>query len=278
MSAAIEARAIDVENINGTRYRRESGWSSKVADPSKRRAKKPYSAPASKPSIEFEIRSYDDLILALRARADELNVSREWISELAGWHSGYAGKVLSVKKIRRLGTETFGLLLDVLCAKLVLVRIDRKPLDEDKKPPLLVALQKRSKQIDRSGLIDTCPAEIKRIGLESLEILLTVFCLTLKLVPDEEALARNQHRFEERDLAHWRSATARHSKNKSGLTVWAIETECFVYRVFNSSEIAMRKILTFLIALASIAFGVCSPVAADGMAGRAIYVRNSRCI
>jgi hypothetical protein len=197
---------------DSVRYRRENGWSSKVADPSKRRAKKPFVPLRSKLSTEFEIRRYDDLILALRARADELNVSREWINEIAGFQTGYSQKILSINKIRRLGQASLQPLLDVLCAKLVVVPIDRKPLDEDKKPPLLVALQKRSKQIDRSGLIDTCPAEIKRIGLESLEILLTVFCLTLKLVPDEEALARNQHRFEERDEAHWRSATARHNR------------------------------------------------------------------
>ncbi len=64
-----------------------------------------------------EIVDYDTLIVAPRARADELEISRETISGVAGLSDRYASKVLSLRRIRRIGLESLGPLLDVLGLK-----------------------------------------------------------------------------------------------------------------------------------------------------------------
>jgi len=47
----------------------------------------------------------------MRARADELGVSRELISELAGLPSGYAGKVIGPGQVKRVGMTSLGALV-----------------------------------------------------------------------------------------------------------------------------------------------------------------------
>jgi hypothetical protein len=82
------------------------------------------------------VKDYADLHAALRARAAELGVSREVISDVAGFQNGYAGKILaplSIKilngdtaaklprNIRRIGMVILGPLLRVLAVKLHMV-------------------------------------------------------------------------------------------------------------------------------------------------------------
>jgi hypothetical protein len=67
------------------------------------------------------VRDYDSLHVALRARADELNVSRESIDDAAGFQSGYSGKLLAGTPIKRLGAVTMGPMLTVLGLMLVVV-------------------------------------------------------------------------------------------------------------------------------------------------------------
>jgi hypothetical protein len=67
------------------------------------------------------IEDYDGLIGALCARANELNVSRETIGDLSGLASGYVGKLLGPRSIRRIGMQSLGPLLGALGVRLVMV-------------------------------------------------------------------------------------------------------------------------------------------------------------
>lgn len=68
-----------------------------------------------------EIRNYDDLHRALRARVDEVNISRTAIDELSGLPDGYAGKLLGNAQVKKLGPLSMGALLQALGLKLHLV-------------------------------------------------------------------------------------------------------------------------------------------------------------
>jgi hypothetical protein len=68
-----------------------------------------------------EIRSYADLVHALRARKEQLNVSYEVIEAISGLQSGYISKLLSPRPSKRLGQLSLGLILQTLGLKLVLV-------------------------------------------------------------------------------------------------------------------------------------------------------------
>ena len=154
----------------GTRSRFATGWqippnierarAARVCKPvavaqqplPKRQSKPAYVAPIAKPSTEIEIKDYSDLVLVLRARTDELQISRETIDHLCGLPDRYATKLLSLRHVRRIGLESLGPLLDVLGIKLI---------------PVI----------------------------------------------DEAAMLRHESRRIPRDEAHWRSATARHSRN-----------------------------------------------------------------
>ena len=62
---------------------------------------------------------YDGLLNLLRARADELELSRETIDHISGLPSGLSSKILSLNHIRRIGLSTLGPLLDTLALKLI---------------------------------------------------------------------------------------------------------------------------------------------------------------
>jgi hypothetical protein len=68
-----------------------------------------------------EITSYDGLILALRARQDQLNVSLATIDYVAGFPDRYSGKILSLRGARRIGMQSLGPLLGALGLKLIAV-------------------------------------------------------------------------------------------------------------------------------------------------------------
>jgi hypothetical protein len=71
-----------------------------------------------------EITDYDDLLAALRARADELEISRETIDHIAGFPDRYAGKILSLSHPRRIGLRSLGPILSALGMKLIAVADD----------------------------------------------------------------------------------------------------------------------------------------------------------
>lgn len=68
-----------------------------------------------------EVRSYDELHAALRARAHSLNVSRESIDAVAGLQSGYAAKLLCDPPLKKLGMDSLGPMLGALGLKMIVV-------------------------------------------------------------------------------------------------------------------------------------------------------------
>ena len=79
------------------------------------------------PVKRTEIRNYQELHLALRERAEQLGVSRLTIDDVSGLPSGYSAKLLAPVPIKRLGPLSFGLMLQALGLKLVVVE-DREAL------------------------------------------------------------------------------------------------------------------------------------------------------
>jgi hypothetical protein len=65
--------------------------------------------------------SYADLHALLRARCEELQISRLQLDEISGMQSGYSSKVLSLRPQKRLGTTSLPLILPALGVKLVLM-------------------------------------------------------------------------------------------------------------------------------------------------------------
>jgi hypothetical protein len=80
------------------------------------------------------IKNYDDLITALRARVDDLGISRDTVDEIAGLSDHYTTKLLTLSDTRRagarrLGTRSLSLrilgpLLGALSVKILLVPDD----------------------------------------------------------------------------------------------------------------------------------------------------------
>jgi len=64
---------------------------------------------------------YPGMLAALRARAEELRLSRATIDQVAGLPSGYSGKILGIKQVRRLNLISLGPVLGALGIKLVMV-------------------------------------------------------------------------------------------------------------------------------------------------------------
>ena len=67
------------------------------------------------------IRSIDDLVAAVRARRDELNLSHKLLDDLAGLQSGYTSKLLAPNRVKNLGALSLPALLGALGVALVLV-------------------------------------------------------------------------------------------------------------------------------------------------------------
>jgi hypothetical protein len=67
------------------------------------------------------IRDINDLVAAIRARRDELNVSHELLDHLAGLQSGYTSKLLAPEPMKGLGPMSLPALLGALGVALVLV-------------------------------------------------------------------------------------------------------------------------------------------------------------
>jgi hypothetical protein len=71
-----------------------------------------------------EIVDYQSLVATLRARADSLEISRGTIDSVAGLADGHASKILALSRLRRIGMESLGPMLDALCLKLVAMPCD----------------------------------------------------------------------------------------------------------------------------------------------------------
>jgi hypothetical protein len=68
-----------------------------------------------------EICDYDGLIAAIRARMRELGVTNETIDAITGLQSGYVGKLLAPSRIKKLGVMSFGVMMQSLGLKLIVV-------------------------------------------------------------------------------------------------------------------------------------------------------------
>lgn len=67
----------------------------------------------------IEIRTYGALIAAFRARADEMEITRETVDAATGLPSGYTGKLLGAAQMKNLGPLSLGAILSVLRLKLI---------------------------------------------------------------------------------------------------------------------------------------------------------------
>ena len=92
--------------------------------------------PAAAPTDTLgTVRSYSDLHEIMRNRADELEITRDALDELAGLQTGYSGKVLAPRPIRRIIPRSndlvLGLMLPALGMKLIAV-VDEEALERIK--------------------------------------------------------------------------------------------------------------------------------------------------
>ena len=67
------------------------------------------------------LRTPDDIVAALRARRDELNISHETIDAIALYADGYTSKLLAPEPMKGLGHISLPSLLEALGCALVLV-------------------------------------------------------------------------------------------------------------------------------------------------------------
>lgn len=100
---------------------------------------------------------YDGMIEAMRARKDELQLTDKAIDELALLPDGYTAKLFGAARIKNVGPQSMGALLDVLCFEAHLVpnlegleRLARRraKIENDGKrlrpPPVLARLSSRA--------------------------------------------------------------------------------------------------------------------------------------
>lgn len=71
--------------------------------------------------------SYDELIEVLRRRAQDLQISRLTLDELAGLSSGYSGKVLGLGQAKRLGPMSLESILGALALGIARVELVEDP-------------------------------------------------------------------------------------------------------------------------------------------------------
>src|SRR5262249_48759859 len=71
--------------------------------------------------IAPDIRSYEDLLVALRQRCEQLDVAGEDLDRVAGWAEGLASKLLCLPCLKTLGLKTLEPMLLVMGCKLQLV-------------------------------------------------------------------------------------------------------------------------------------------------------------
>lgn len=91
------------------------------------------------PCPRIEITDYDSLVLLLRGRADQMEISRSTIDYVSGLPDGFSAKILTLTRprppgadrtrdrrgaVRRIGLQSLGPLLDALCLKLIAVPDD----------------------------------------------------------------------------------------------------------------------------------------------------------
>jgi hypothetical protein len=105
------------------------------------------------------IRDMAGLVEAIRRRKDELNISNETIDAIAGFQSGYAGKVLAPKPIRHVGYMSLGLILGALGVGLQVVE------DEE------IRVKVEGRWTRRKRVVPTAAASISQIDQKPADLL-----------------------------------------------------------------------------------------------------------
>jgi hypothetical protein len=67
------------------------------------------------------IQDYDGLIQAIRAQKEKLGLSDAMVDHLSGLQQGYTGKLLGPAQVKNLGPVSLGVMLQVLCLRLIVV-------------------------------------------------------------------------------------------------------------------------------------------------------------
>jgi hypothetical protein len=119
-------------------------------------------APTASPAdvrVFAEIGSMDDIHTALRARFDDLELSRATIDHAAGLTDGYAGKLLAVPPIKRFGQTSLFPTLEVAGLRLALIE-DADALARTQGHPKRARNAVRQRVSTR--LVEACRTEVLR--------------------------------------------------------------------------------------------------------------------
>ena len=117
-------------------------------------------AGVAQPRILASFVEYGDFMKALRARANELQISRDALDEVSGLGARYVSKLLAPNPPRRLGIKTMSALLGALGVKLVL----QEDPDAMRRFGTRHGFGKRNETVVRSGTVQFCfsQREMKR--------------------------------------------------------------------------------------------------------------------
>lgn len=105
------------------------------------------------------VKSYDELIETLWRRVEELGLTREALDDVAGFQTGYSGKLLGLAHVRMLGRMSFGTILQALGLMLIVVE------DPEALAKLNARGQKRKRPAVDASTRSISPIERVKMGL-----------------------------------------------------------------------------------------------------------------
>lgn len=135
---------------------------------------KPVDVPIEAPLAT--VTDYDGLIVALIARMKQLGLTVQLIDELALLPDGNAGKIFGPARVKNLGPKSLGGMLDVMCAKMILVsdpaalerlEIRRKRLIDDGKRVRPVVATVRTASLGKIQMKRVTPAVMREMQVRS---------------------------------------------------------------------------------------------------------------
>lgn len=98
---------------------------------------------------------YDGVVSLFRERATELGLTMAFIDEIAGFQTGYAGKLLGPAQVKALGRMSLGVMLEVLGLKIAVVE------DAD----TLARMRERYVESDRKSMRSCAQARIGKMTM-----------------------------------------------------------------------------------------------------------------
>jgi hypothetical protein len=132
------------------------------------------------------VTDYDGMIAAIRGRMRELGVTNETIDAITGLPSGYVGKLVGEGRIKNLGPMSFGVMLQSLGLKLIVVedpkttaKMRPRWMQREKALPLLAMARTRratwlftsrsGRKAARARAKKLSPTERHEIGLNAIQ-------------------------------------------------------------------------------------------------------------